>query len=506
MLTQSQLLVNTVNRVPDEPFIVFGSQVYTYRRFNESASRLAGALTRLGLKKGDRGAYFFMSTPDIALCEHAMQKMGVITVPVNGMSKAAEVKHITGNSGARILITDEKGFMKIKDAASDMPQLEWIVVKGETVPSGCISLDEIMERESYFFPPVICNPDDVASIIYTSGTTGFPKGAMQTQKSLYYGLVNASVALKVRYRNSRVVCPLPLFNNFGRVELSLMGLYNYGTVILLEKWDTEAVLESFDRWKANYFGGTPTMYIYLLDAPRAEERLRSLKRAFVAGSKCPPEVLREYGRRFPWVTLIEAYGATELCGIVTASPVVGIRKEGSAGLPLGDAEVLIVGESGESLGAGEIGEIVVETDSKCAGYWNDPENTAVAFKEQGWFSGDLGYMDENGYLYLVDRKKDLIIRGGANIFPGEVEEVLYGHPQVKMAAVIGIPDRTKGELPKAYVVPRGRCAEDELLQYCRERLASYKVPVAVEFVGQLPVNNLGKVLRRELREQVLKQI
>lgn len=508
MQTAAEMFEWAVRLMPDKPFIIFEDQIVTYREADQLSNKLANALSHIGLIPGDRISYLLPNVPLIGICELAFLKLGLTSVPLNSMAKGPEVSYIANNTGVKALITNAAGYEVVSEVKDNLPLIgNGIIVKDKDKFLGTLSFDDLVEKASDKFNSVIRNADDVACVLYTSGTTGRPKGTMQTHKSIFFGLKHMSSAHKLRFGKEVLLCALPIYNNFGRTVFFLNTISLCGTMVLIERWDTEKVLNAITKWGATYMGGTPTMYIYIMDGFKPEKHKMTIPLAFVGGSKCPPDVLVEFSQRFA-TNIVEGYGATELCGFVTTNPPIGIRKPGSAGLPIGDVRLKIVNDEGSIVKQGEVGEIVVETDMKAKGYWNDPENTQLAFRENGWFSGDLGYIDDDGYLYIVDRKKDLIIRGGANIFPIEVEEVLYSHPKVSMAAVIGIPDRIKGELPKAYVVLRKdeECTEKELLSYCRKRLAAYKVPVEIEFVKELPTNRVGKILRRELREKVLREL
>lgn len=508
MQTVTQMFEWAVRLMPDKPLMIFENEINTYLEADRLSSKLANALFHLGLTPGDRISYLLPNVPLIGICELAFQKLGLTSVPFNSMAKGPEVKYIANNTCVKAIITDVAGYEVISEVKDELPLIkDGLIIKGKDKFPNRLSFDDVVEKASDKFTPVVCNADDVACVLYTSGTTGRPKGTMQTHKSVFFGLTHMSSAHKLRFGREILLCVLPIYNNFGRTVFFLNAINLCSTIILIERWDTEKVLDAITKWGATYMGGTPTMYIYMIEGFKPKRHRVTLPLAFVGGAKCPPDVLAEFRERFA-VNLVEGYGATELCGFVTTNPPIGIKKVGSAGLPIGDVRLKIIDDKGNILKQGEVGEVVVETDMKAKGYWNDPENTQLAFRENGWFSGDLGYLDEDGYLYIVDRKKDLIIRGGANIFPAEVEEILYSHPKVSMAAVIGIPDRIKGELPKAYVVLREgvECSEEELLSYCRKQLAAFKVPVAIEFVKELPINKVGKILRRELRERVLKEI
>jgi len=507
MFTIPELTDRAVRLFPEKPFIYFNDKIITYANFGLQTSKLADVLTSLGSKKGSKVGYFFPNTPMIAIFDVGIQKIGGVTIPINIMSKSRELTHIINDSEAETLITDDNGYEIISKIRDMVPSLKHVLVKSGKAHDGCHSLDELMDRASDQFTSIIVEPEDLTAVLYTSGTTGFPKGAMQTQKSVYYGVTHASSALKVRYAKEKVLCVMPFFNNFGRVAL-LTALNSCGSIVLIERFDVEKVLSEMTKHSPTVFLGVPTMFVFLLAAFKPDEHIMSLKTALTAGAKCPSDLMKQYMERFPSLNLVEAYGATELCGICSLNPPAGKKKIGSAGPPIGDAIIKIVDDDGNVLKTLEIGEVVVDTETLIKGYLNDPENTQKAFKPEGWYSGDVGYIDEDGYLFIVERKKDLIIRGGNNIFPAEVEGIICSHSAVSMAAVIGIPDYTKGELPKAFVVlNKGqKVTEDELGAYCRANMAVYKVPVAFEFVEQLPLSNIGKILRRELRELELAKI
>ncbi len=504
MQTVAEMFASAINLVHDKPFIIYEGTEITYREMDRQTNSLGNAFLELGITKGDRVAYLFPSNPTIAICDLAIQKIGAVSVPFNAMAMSKDIKYIINNTEVRCLITDEKGYEMYKQVSDELPSLKYIIVKSEAVIPGTLSFNELISKSSEVLTLVKCSPDDICTVLYTSGTTGVAKGTMQTHKSVYVGITQMSISHGLQFKSENMLVVLPIYNNFGRTVFMLSTIYNCGTLLLLERWKTENVLQVATKYGATYFGGTPTMFIYLLEGfdPKRHRFTPSL--CFAAGAKCPVDVLNKFEQTFN-TRVVEGYGATELCGFVTTNPPLGVSKIGSVGLPIGDVKMKVVDNEGKECPTGGIGEIIVSSDMMAKGYWGDSETSSKAFTEAGWVSGDLGYVDQDGYLFLVDRKKDLIIRGGANVFPQEIEEVFYSHPKVMMAAVVGIPDRVKGEVPKAFVVLKeGRdVSEQELLQFCREKLSAYKVPVGVEFRSELPTNKVGKVLRRELREQVL---
>ncbi len=347
--------------------------------------------------------------------------------------------------------------------------------------------------------------DDIVSIIYTSGTTGKPKGATQTHRSILANVSGCCNANKFS-KEDKLLCALPLFNNFAINVVMMSAFYSGAALIVVQRFDAEKVLQNITEHKATYFAGTPTMFIYLLQAYNPTRHdVSSMRVVNSGGSHCPGKVIKDFEKTFG-VIHMDGYGQTEACGFTTLNPIVGVRKEGSVGVPIANVWIKIVDDNFRELPPGQIGEVVEKGDVfSIHGYWKRPEINEQVFRD-GWFhSGDLGYLDDDGYLYVVDRKQDLIITGGANIYPVEVEQVLYTHPAVGMAAVIGIPDEVKGELAKAYIVLKeGHTAtEKEIIDYVRGKIAKYKAPRMVEFVSSLPLGPTGKILKRELRANIL---
>jgi len=278
-------------------------------------------------------------------------------------------------------------------------------------------------------------------------------------------------------------------------------------MVMLERWDTRRVLDGIRTHRVSYMAGTPTMFVYLCNEfDRARDDLSSLRLAVTGGAPVPVEILRQFESSFG-VRLVQIYGATESTGYNTGEPLIGVRRLGSAGLPIGSSSITIVDDNGKSLPAGERGEVLIGGDCVAKGYWHDAEASAKAFTPNGWLSGDIGYLDEDGYLFIVDRKKDLIISGGYNIYPLEVEDLLYKHPAVAVCSLVGVPDPLKGEIPAAVIVPKtgvepGAALADEITAYCRSHIAAYKVPRQVFFIEQMPQGPSGKILKRELRVQI----
>lgn len=504
MQTLGMMLETTARWFPDKPFIIFDGRIITYDDFNRRAARLAGLLRGLGVEKGTPVGLYMPSCPEIAVGYHACQKIGAIAVPVSAAYKAQELERLGRSTQMPVLICRRESIPTVETARVSLPALRHILVCDGEAPLWGLSLESEMSKWPDTFEPVEVDPEAVAAIFFTSGTTGMPKGAMQTHRSIYHALRDTHSHQKLRWDRERFMCAVPLFNNFGATVMLNGSLYAAGTLILLERWDSNAVLSLMTEHGATFFAGTPTMFAYLLDAYRPDRHnLESLRLCMAGGAPFPPHVLATFESTFG-VPLLNGYGASELCGICTTEAATGLRKPGSVGAAIGSATIQILDDDGNPLPVGEPGEICVSGDLVGAGYWQDQEATAAAFTAAGWRSGDIGKVDEDGFLYVLDRKKDVIITGGSNIFPAEVEAVLSSHPSVGLAAVVGAPDALKGELAVGCVVVRAeaKVSEDMLLAFCKERLASYKVPRRIEFFDEFPLGPTGKILKKDLRQRL----
>jgi long-chain acyl-CoA synthetase len=427
---------------------------------------------------------------NLVLTHFAIVKVGARVVPLNVMYKVHEINYIGEVTNAKAIIADSDLWEPLQEEVkSALLGLEKIFIMGSAI-TNAIHYDSLFISGKPLSYPADTTFDDIASVIFTSGTTGKPKGATQTHRSIMsnvYGCIDKNKFDK----NDRFLCALPLFNNFA-LNVVMMSCFTIGgTLILVDRFEAEKVLEHTTRYKATYFAGTPTMFVYLLEAYNPENHdVSSLRVVNSGGAHCA------------------GYGQTEGCGFTTLNPIVGVRKANSVGTPLSNIWVKIVDDNDNELPAGEVGEIVERGDAfSIHGYWDSPEVNEEVYKN-GWFhSGDLGYLDEDGYLYVVDRKQDLIITGGQNIYPAEVEDILYTNPKIALAAVIGIPEKTKGELARAYIVlKKGETAtEQEIIDFARVKMAKFKAPRMVAFVDSLPQGPTGKILKRELREKVLRK-
>jgi len=492
----SQMLDRNARELPDRIFIVADETSLTYAEFARQTAQLAHVLAASGVAKGDRVGLYLPSNPLMALGFWACQRLGAVPAPLSAMLRHNELRQVIANTGFAALIMDDATWPYFKEIAGEFAGLP-LLVAGAAAPGERLEARMAAAPES--FENVPCRLQDTAALFFTSGTTGTPKGIAQSHFAHCSSLRDMMVSHRSRYGEEVYVCAVPLFTNFGLTVTLDLCLYLGGTIVLHERWDTDRVLSDIARYKVTYFPGTPTMYAYIVNAydPQRHD-LSSLRLCTTGGSPVPQPVIARF-EEMTGARVIQVYGSTETLGQCVMEPSAGIRKPGSAGLPVGSSRIAIVDDSGTPVPRGTIGEITIGGDCVSQGYFGDPEATAAAFGPLGWASGDLGYLDADGYLYIVDRKKDVIIAGGHNIYPIEVETVLYRHPAVAMCAVVGIPDESKGEIPVAVIVPvRGSAATaEDLNRHCRDSLSAYKVPRQFHFIDTMPVE-AAKIRKRDL--------
>lgn len=493
----SQILARTARLLPDRAFIVTDSETITYADFARRTARLASILREKGIGKGDRVGLYLPSAPLMAVAFWACQRLGAIPAPISAMFRHAELRKIIAHTQMKAMVADASTWDYFSEIRHEFGLLEHCLVA-----TGDGSSDDLatrMAEASPDFEDVVCDPRDIACLFFTSGTTGTPKGTAQPHFAIASTLRDMMVSHRNRFGAEVYVCAVPLFTNFGlNVTLNLC-LYGGGTIVLHERWDTQRVLADIARHRATYFGGTPTMYVYVVNEfDQDRHDLTSLRVCTTGGSPVPQPVIQRF-EELSGARVTQVYGSTETCGQNVMEPTLGVRKRGSAGLPVGSSRIKVVNDEDAEVAPGEVGEIIIGGDCVAAGYWNDDKATAEAFSRDGWRSGDLGYVDEDGYLFIVDRKKDVIIAGGHNIYPLEIETLLYRHPAVAMCAVVGVPDASKGEIPVAVVVRNADRAVSarELELFCRESLAAYKVPRVFEFIDEMPVE-AAKIRKRDL--------
>jgi fatty-acyl-CoA synthase len=501
------LLRRTAARDPGATAIVFGELRQTYAELDSAVNRMANALTARGVVRGERVAILGHNHHAYVVTWLALARLGVISVPINFMLKAEEVAFVLGHAGV-VGVVAEDALVPVADAAiTELHDPQVVRLRGVIgVPTdGWETVDEWIAHDDDSAPDVDVADDDPIQIMYTSGTESRPKGVTLSSRALIAQYVSCIVEGRMTADDIEVHA-LPLYH-CAQIHAFLMpDLYLGATSIVLPGPDPALLLETIERERVTKLFCPPTVWISLLRHPDFDTRdLSSLRKGYYGASIMPVEVLREILRRLPECALFNLYGQTEMSPLATfLAPEDQERKAGSAGRAVLNVETLIVDDDDAPVSPGTIGEIIHRSPQAMLGYWNDPVKTAETFRN-GWLhSGDLGVMDEEGFLTVVDRKKDMIKTGGENVASREVEEMIYQHPAVSEVAVFGVPDPRWIEAVAAVVVLRdGHHAEpEEIIGFCREHMAGYKVPKSVRLVAALPKNASGKVLKRELRAQV----
>ena len=502
-----EMIDSTAKAYPDSTALVYEGEAWTYDHLNRQINRLTSQLKKIGIAKGDRVLVQLVNGPEIVMTHFAIIKAGAIAVPLNVMYVGHEIAYIGSDTEAKAIILHAQFLPLFQQIRPDLTALHHMIVVGESDEAGCIRFRDLISDDlgpSEPFGDYKAGFDDIVSIIYTSGTTGRPKGATQTHRSILSNVTSLYGINKFSCED-RLVCALPLFNNFA-LNVVMMSAFQIGAALLvIDRFQADKVLAVIGKEKATYFAGTPTMFVYLLQAYNPDKHdISTIRVLNSGGAHCPAKLLADVEKTFN-APHMDGYGHTEGCGFTTINPIVGIRKPESVGLPLANVWIRIVDDDDNEVPPGEVGEITEKGDVfSIHGYWNRPKINKEVYRN-GWFhSGDLGYVDRDGYLFIADRKQDLIITGGANIYPIEVEEVLYTHPAVALAAVIGMPDAVKGELAQAYIVLKENhsASEEEIISFVRDKMAKYKAPRMVEFVESLPQGPTGKILKRELRANI----
>jgi long-chain acyl-CoA synthetase len=534
-ITVPEFLRQAAQRFPSQVATVFLGARLTYRQLKAQVDRLAGQLHAMGVRKGDRVAMMLPNCPQMVIAYYATLSLGAIAVPTNPLYVERELEHQWGETGVETAFVLDLLWPRVEALRRKLP-LKRLIITGiqdylpfpknilfpfQTrglgnwldVPSGdgIFRFKRLVRGRAAALPPVDLSPDDLACLEYTGGTTGLPKGAMLAHRNLVASVTQIRTFLLQGHKDAedRAIAVLPLFHVYGMNGVMNLGVHLAATLILLPRMDIRLLIDTIRTERPTFFLGVPALYVAVNSYPGIEQvDLTSIKACFSGAAPLPVDVIEAFEAR-TGARIAEAYGMTEASSVTHVNPREGIRKYGSIGIPIVGTDAKIVDlESGDrELPPGEAGELLVKGPQVMVGYWNRPEETAQILIDDWLHTGDIATRDEDSYFYIVDRKKDLILTAGYNVYPREVEEVLYQHPQVLEAAVIGLPDKVRGEKVTAYVVlkPGERAKASEIRTFCRERLAPYKVPRAVHFRDELPKSMAGKVLRRALREEELAQ-
>lgn len=476
---------------PEATAIVFEGKQWTYSELYNNAKKIAGYLQQQGYEKGDIVAQFMLNSDLFMAVYYGVQLAGLTIMPINTKLASPEVEYIFNHSEAKVLIFDEKVEHTIEKSVHNFKE-----------KLNLAKIRKIFEEDETHYKPVSMKESDTAVVMYTSGTTGKPKGVMLSHQNIFETAEIWSESMKMSSNDRTYICT-PLFHCAGSHVFAVPTMYQGGAVIIEEAFSPERTLKNLVDTNATIFFGVPAMYTILLSKPELKKFNFEHLRLFGYGAAPMPfELVKRLKDAFPNVKVQNLYGQTE--NTPAASSLTdehALTKIGSVGKPLARTEIKLVDALGEEVLVGEVGEICVKGPQVMKGYLRNPEETSNSL-QNGWLnSGDLGRFDEEGFLYIVDRKKDMIIRGGENIYPIEVEEVLYQIPQVLEAAVVGVPHEVYGEVPKAFVVLKSEqsLTEADVLDFCRTQLAKYKLPLEIEFLDELPRNASGKVLKHTLR-------
>jgi len=497
----ARLIDESCQRAPSSTALIIGAERMSYGELGARIGCVASSLRRLGVQPGDRLALLMPNSTEYLVSYYALLKMGAVAVPLNPLLREPEVHYIMEDCQASGLIFHQEFASIVEALRSKLSSLHHTIVVGDQGEAETQTFNDLLQTGDQESSTVARDEQDLATLIYTSGMTGDPKGAMLSHR----GLMASAQATVEGFQFTSTDCVigvLPFAHIFGKNLLVQAPLVAGASVVVMARFESALVVEAIERWKATALSGVPLMLIALSNALEAQPRdVSTLRKCMVGGTTVPMEVVRRFQGLFSNCEVVEAYGISENTGIVTLNPLGGGHREHSAGLPLGLNEVRVVDNQGQDVPQGQPGEIAIRGPQLLLGYWGMPEVTAGAVGDGWLFTGDIGYLDEDGYLFLIDRKKDLIITSGYNVYPKEVENILYNHPEVEEAAVIGQPDTARGELVKAVIVLKkgATVTDDQMREYCAGQLADYKTPRLIEFVDDLPRTASGKILKRALR-------
>jgi long-chain acyl-CoA synthetase len=519
-------LDETARRMPEAVGTIFFDKALTWRELSALADRFAAGLQAMGVMKGDRVAVILPNCPQYVIAFYGALRAGAIVVPCNPLYTSAELRHQLADAGAVVAVVLSRAYLALRDALPGTAVREVVVTNIKDYMPARLGVLFTLFRENkeghrvHLAPghrtwravlrlgarpaPVDVRPADLAALLYTGGTTGVPKGAMLSHRALVANaLQSRSWYPRTVAGQTRTLAVMPFFHAYGLTVVMNEAIHGGYALVLIPRFDLELILKAIQRHRPELFAGAPRIYVAINNSPLAKRYDLSSIDACISGSApLPVEVATEFERVTNGGRVVEGYGLTEAGPVTHCNPILGLRRVGTIGVPFPDVDAKIVDlETGlRDLPVGAVGELVVRGPNLMDGYWNAPAETALVLRD-GWLrTGDVARVDDEGYFTIVDRKKELIIVSGYNVYPREVEEVLYAHPAVLEAGVIGIPDAERGEIVKAFVAlrPGAAASEAELVAHCARSLARFKVPAIVEFRSELPKTLIGKVLRRAL--------
>ncbi|MDQ0269786.1 long-chain-fatty-acid--CoA ligase [Cytobacillus purgationiresistens] len=500
-----ELFQQSARKYAHQTAMTYYHKTFTYQQLEQMIENAAYSLSNLGVQKGDRVALMLPNCPQYPIAYYAALACGATVVQINPLYKSSELLHVLNDSGATVMFVLDQMLPTVEEVKEHTSLTAIIPASFE---SGS-KFDEFLQDKGGKAPVIkIDSRQDIAVLQYTGGTTGRSKGAMLTHNNLVANTLQsyATAVSSINLGEERVLSISPLFHVYGMTSCMNLTFYIGGNLILIPRFNPEEVVSIIEQTKPTVFPGVPTMYIALLNYHKVKAfDLSCLKTCSSGSAPLPIEVLKQFNES-SGTKVAEGFGLSEASPVTHRNPISGMQKAGSIGIPIPNTDSKVVDPAtGETeMAIGQVGELIVKGPQVMQGYWNMPEETENTLRDGWLYTGDLAKMDEDGYFYIIGRKKELIIASGYNVYPIEVEDVLYSHPKVLEAAVVGVPDPYRGETVKAFVVLKDNdpVTEAELISFCRDQLASYKIPRSVEFLKEFPKTAVGKILKRTLKEQL----
>lgn len=499
-MTLGEMLERSAQRYPNKTAIVFKEQRVKYKDLNAESNKLGRALNALGVQRNDKVAILMPNCPEFVVGVFGALKAGAVFVALNALLSGRELTYVIDNSDAKVIIAAPPYDALLTMLRPELPQVEHILtLDDDPEDAGLIPFANLIEpyEESNLKPSV--SLEDVAALYYTSGTTGLPKGAMLTHVNILSSTVAIGKAVNASRKDVPLTC-IPMFHTLAMTACIMVPIFGGMTNVLLENFLPQPVLQGFSDWKVTIFVGVPTMFAVLANMPHLDRYdVSHLRLGYCGGAPLTDAIAKKFESRFP-CKIYEGYGLSECSPLVSVNPLNN-RKIGSIGKAADRVQWKIVDENGNEVPRNTVGEIIVSGPNVMKGYYKNEEATREVIRGKWFYTGDMGYMDEDDFVFIADRKKDMIIVGGENVYPKEVENVLTQYPGIDDAGVIGIDDPIRGEVPKAYIVPKLGASIDEkdVLAFCRKHLAQFKVPRLIEIIDEIPKNVTGKILKRVLR-------
>lgn len=486
---------------PDGTLYIYNNGAVSAQNIWDAAGCLSSALKSLGIEKGSRIMLMLPNVPEYVIAYYAILSMGAVVVPTNCMLRAREIRYLMEDCEARAIIADKSNLEDVLSARGSLMTLRHTIFHGDELPSEVLRLKTLIDEHEPISLPDEVSSQDTAVILYTAGITGRPKGAELPHSSLMGNAHTCATLLQVRPKD-RLLGLLPFFHAFGQTAVMNTALAAGAAVVLLPDFNPEGIMKVVQEYKITIFLATPSTYSVVLSHPRTDQfDFSSVRYCVSGGHALKPELLQAFEEKYS-TEILEGYGLCETTAVATFNHLHLGRRPGSIGTPVEGVEIKILNDAEEEVIAGDVGQIVIRSDYLMKGYLNRPEATAEILRDGWFYTGDLAREDENGYIYILDRKTDMIVKGGFNVYPIEIEELLMDYPGVLEVAVIGVPDPVQGEEIKACIVRQGDSdiTAERLAAYCRERLARYKCPRFIQFYQQLPKSPTGRILKKKLRE------